>query len=71
MAVLYSSNGHEGADVYTRTDDEGRYAFWNLPIGSGYLMPACTRSRALPASFRPVIMTIDMVGDTILDALCE
>src|SRR5262249_18832712 len=25
MAVIYSSHGHDGADVYARTDAEGRY----------------------------------------------
>ena len=31
--VIYSSNSHDGMDVYQRTDAEGRYRFWNLPVG--------------------------------------
>jgi hypothetical protein len=70
MAVLYSSNNHDGADVYTRTDAEGRYRFWNLPVGAGYLLPACTRAKTLPPDFRAVTFPVDILGDTVLDAAC-
>jgi hypothetical protein len=70
MAVLYSSNSHDGADVYTRTDAEGRYRFWNLPVGAGYLLPACTRATTLPPTFRAVTFPVDILGDTVLDAAC-
>ena len=70
MGVSYSSNNHDGADVYTRTDAEGRYRFWNIPVGAGYLMPACTRAKTLPPDFRAVTFDVGIAGDTVLDAVC-
>jgi hypothetical protein len=70
MAVLYSSNRHDGADVYTHTDGEGRYAFWDLPSGPGYLLPACTRATTLPPNYRVVTFPAEINGNTALDAVC-
>ena len=70
MAVLYSSNNHDGADVYTRTDAEGRYRFCGLPVGAGYLLPACTRAMAPPPNYHPITFPVDVRGDTALEANC-
>ena len=70
VAVLYSSFGHDGADVYARTDARGRYKFGNLPVGAGYLLPACTRARTLPPDYRAVTFPVDILGDTVLDVTC-
>jgi hypothetical protein len=70
MAVIYSSRRHDGADVYARTDDEGRYRFYGIPGGDGYLLPACTRAIMLPPNYRPVTFAVDVHGDTVLDANC-
>jgi len=69
MAVLYSSRGHDGADVYTRTDASGRYAFCNVPIGAGYVLPACTQGAPAPG-FRPTTFPVEVGGDTVLNADC-
>jgi len=71
MAVLYSSRGHDGADVYGRTDAEGRYRFYGVPTGDGYLSPACTRATTLPLNFRALTFPVTVAGDTVLDATCE
>ena len=70
MAVIYSSRSHDGADVYARTDDEGGYRFYGIPVGDGYLLPACTRALTLPPNYRPVTFAVDVRGDTVLDANC-
>ncbi len=70
MAVIYSSNNHDGADVYTRTDAEGRYRFWNIPVGGGELLPACTRAKTPPPDLRVNLFAVGIAGDTVLDALC-
>ena len=70
MAVLYSSNNHDGADVYARTDAEGRYRFYGIPAGVGYLLPACTRAMILPPNYRAITFPVDIRGDTIRDANC-
>jgi hypothetical protein len=70
MAVLYSSHGHDGADVYTRTDLGGRYAFCGLPAGAGYILPACTRAMTPPSGYRPSTFSIDIRGETVLNIEC-
>jgi len=70
MPVLYSSYGHDGADVYTRTDSQGRYTFCALPFGAGYVLPACTRSETLPPGYRPTTFPVDIRGDTVLNVDC-
>ena len=70
MAVLYSSNNHDGADVYMRTDAEGRYRFCGIPLGAGYLLPACPRGTLPPPNYRPTTFPVDVRGDTILNAFC-
>jgi hypothetical protein len=70
MAVLYSSNGHDGADAYTRTDDAGRYSFCNVPLGGGYVLPACARSASPPE--HPVnVFRVQIAGNTVFDAECH
>ena len=65
--VLYSSNGHDGADVYTRTDAAGRYNFCGLPLGAGYVLAGC-RGAVMPfPGFRFTRVPVEMHGDTILD----
>jgi hypothetical protein len=56
----------DSIDVYGRTDAEGRYRFWNIPVGAGYLLPVCTRAPT-PLRF-PVV---DVRGDTVLNATCQ
>jgi hypothetical protein len=75
MPVYYSSNNHDGADVYGRTDADGRYRFWNIPVGGGYLLPACWMATTRPPDQRVITFPIDTFpvdvrGDTILDARC-
>lgn len=70
MAVLYSSNKHDGADVYARTDAEGRYKFYGIPVGAGYLLPACTRGMMPPPNYRAITFPVDIRGDTVLNANC-
>jgi len=70
MAVLYSSRGHDGADMYTRTDANGHYAFCNVPLGAGHVLPGCTRTATFPAGVRPSTFAVDIAGDTVLDAAC-
>ncbi|HET9866083.1 MAG TPA: hypothetical protein VFQ06_02230, partial [Nitrospira sp.] len=65
MAVLYSSNRHDGADVYTRTDAEGRYGFWNLPIGGGHVLPRCSE-----ALVEIVTFPVEITDDTVLNLTC-
>lgn len=69
MAVLYSSYGHDGADVYTRTDNAGRYSFCDLPLGGGSVLPACSRSASPPE--HPVnIFSVQIAGDTVFNPEC-
>jgi hypothetical protein len=70
MPVLFSSRGHDGADVYTRTDLGGRYAFCGLPPGAGYVLPACTRATTPPSGYRPSTVSVDIRGDTVLNIEC-
>lgn len=70
MAVLYSSRGHDGADVYTRTDANGHYAFCNVPLGTGYVLPACTRGAPFTPGSRPSTFPVEIAGDTVLNADC-
>ncbi|SRR6266540_2342672 len=70
MGVLYSSNSHDGADVYGRTDAEGRYRFYNIPVGAGYLLPACTKATMPPPNYHPITFAVDVRGDTVLEANC-
>jgi hypothetical protein len=70
MAVLYSSYSHDGADVYTRTDDAGRYRFCDVPPGSGYVLPACSRAESPPE--HPVnIFSVRIAGDTVFNPECR
>ena len=70
MAVLYSSYGHDGADVYTRTDASGRYTFCGIPFGPGYVLPACTRAVTPPPGYRGTTLSVEIRGDTSLNAEC-
>jgi len=70
MAVLYSSYGHDGADVYTRTDASGRYTFCGIPLGPGYVLPACSRAVTPPPGYRGTTFPVEIGGDTSLDAEC-
>ena len=70
MAVLYSSYGHDGADVYTRTDASGRYTFCGIPSGPGYVLPACSRAVTPPPGYRGTTFSVEIRGDTSLDAEC-
>jgi hypothetical protein len=70
MAVLYSSYGHDGADVYTRTDASGRYTFCGIPFGPGYVLPACTRAVTPPPGYRGTTFPVEIRGDTFLNAEC-
>ena len=70
MAVLYSSYGHDGADVYTRTDTSGRYTFCGIPFGPGYVMPACTRAVTPPPGYRGTTFSVEIRGDTSLNPEC-
>jgi hypothetical protein len=71
MAVLYSSNGHDTADVYARTDASGRYTFCGIPFGPGYVLPACTRGVTPPPGYRGTTFSVEIRGDTSLDAECS
>ena len=70
MAVLYSSRGHDGADVYARTDANGHYTFCNVPLGAGYVLPACTRGAPFIPGSRPPTFPVEIAGDTVLNADC-
>ena len=65
--VLYSSYGHDGADVYTRTDASGRYSFCRLPIGPGYVLAGCAGAVTLFPGFRFTLVPVEINGDTVLD----
>jgi hypothetical protein len=65
--VLYSSNSHDGADVYTRTDADGRYTFCRLPVGSGYVLAGCPDSPTPFSGFRFTKVPVEIQGDTVLD----
>jgi hypothetical protein len=67
LAVIYSSNGHDGADVYTRTDADGRFAFCGLPEGSGHVLPFCSRDRAPSPG---ATHAVEIRGDTTLNITC-
>jgi hypothetical protein len=62
--VSYNSTGSDSVDAYGRTDAEGRYRFWNIPVGAGYLQPVCLNAKSL------VMVPVDVHGDTVLDAEC-
>ena len=66
--ILYSSNGHDGADVYMRTDANGRYNFCRLPIGRGYLLAGCARA-VTPGPGLGTFTRVDLEvrGDTVRD----
>jgi len=65
--VLYSSNGHDGADVYTRTDANGRYNFCRLPLGTGYVLAGCPGAPTPFPEFHFTKVSIEIHGDTVLD----
>jgi hypothetical protein len=65
--VLYSSYGHDGADVYTRTDADGRYNFCGLPLGAGYLLAGCSGAVMPSPEFRFTKVPVEIRGDTVLD----
>jgi hypothetical protein len=64
--VLYSSNGHDGADVYTRTDANGRYSFCRLPLGPGYVLAGCAGAVMPYPAFRGTNVPVEIRGDTVL-----
>jgi hypothetical protein len=66
MSVLYSSYSHDGADVYARTDADGRYNFCNLPLGPGYVLAGCFGNTALLGSHFASI-DVEIRKDTVLD----
>ena len=65
--VLYSSYGHDGADVYTTANAEGRYNFCSLPLGSGYVLAGCSGAVTLFPGFRYTRVPVEIRGDTVLD----
>jgi hypothetical protein len=65
--VLYSSYGHDGADVYTRADADGRYTFCRLPLGTGYLLAGCSGAVMPFPEFRFTNVPVEIRGDTVLD----
>ena len=65
--VLYSSNSHDGADVYARTDAEGRYNFCRLPLGPGYVLAGCPDAPKPFPQFRFTKASVEIHGDTVLD----
>jgi hypothetical protein len=65
--VLYSSNGHDGADVYMRTDAAGRYNFCRLPLGAGYVLAGCPGAVMPVPGFRFTRVPVEIRGDTVLD----
>ena len=65
--VLYSSYGHDGADVYTRTDAAGRYNFCGLPLGAGYVLAGCPSAVAWFPGLRFTNVPVEIPGDTIID----
>jgi hypothetical protein len=67
MVVYYTSMSiiTDSIDVDRRTDAEGRYRFWNIPVGTGYLIPVCTRATT------PLMFPVDVRGDTVLNATCR
>ena len=67
LAVIYSSNGYDGADVYARTDATGRFAFCGLPEGSGYVLPFCSRDAAPGVG---ATHSVEIRGDTTLNIAC-
>jgi hypothetical protein len=69
LAVIYSSNGDDGADVYTRTDASGRYTFWALPEGLGYVLPFCARDTS-PGVSAATTYPLEIRGDTTLNIAC-
>jgi hypothetical protein len=50
---------------------ESHYRFWNLPIGRGYVLPACTADWRLPPNFRLVTFPVEIIGDTVLNVACS
>ncbi len=64
--VLYSSFSHDGADVYTRTDVNGRYSFCRLPLSAGYVLAGCP-GIPRPAGSSYTQASVEIRGDTVLD----
>jgi hypothetical protein len=67
VPIIYSSNSHDGADVYTRTDASGRFTFCGLPEGDGYVLPFCTLDTPVPPE---TIHRVAIHGDTTLNIGC-
>jgi hypothetical protein len=65
--VLYSTYGHDGADVYTRTDANGHYNFCRLPLGPGYVLAGCAGAVTPFPAFRGTNVPVEINGDTVLD----
>jgi hypothetical protein len=70
MPIMYSSRGHDGSDVYGRTDTAGRYEFYALPISAGYVL-TCTGNVNPPPSPSYIIVNVDIRGDTVQDVECQ
>jgi hypothetical protein len=58
----FSFAPHDAADVYTRTDAQGRYAFGGLPPSPGELIAGCS-----PGDLRKNRFPVDIHRDTVLD----
>jgi len=67
VPVLYSSYGHDGADVYTRTDAQGHYNFCRIPLGTGYVLAGCSGAVTPFPGFRYTLTPVEIHGDTVLD----
>jgi hypothetical protein len=65
--VLYSSNGHDGADVYARTDAAGHYTFCRLPPGPGYVLVGCAATVTPSPGVRFTKVDVTVHADTVLD----
>jgi hypothetical protein len=67
VPILYSSNSHDGADVYTRTDADGRYNFCRLPAGAGYVLAGCPDALTPFPGFRFTRIPVEIGGEIVLD----
>jgi hypothetical protein len=67
VPILYSSNSHDGADVYTQTDADGRYSFCSLPLGTGYVLAGCAGAVTPFPGFRFTKVHVEIRRDTVLD----
>jgi hypothetical protein len=65
--ILYSSYGHDGADVYTTTNAAGRYNFCGLPLGAGYLLAGCSGAAMPFPGFRFTRVPVEIRDDAVLD----